>query len=95
MYRSPVPDTPTPATGRMLEWAVSEQRILITIDTDFGKLLFVDRAAHCGLVRLPDVRADERIALMEVVVSGYGRELAAGAIITVRGNKIRVSRWPE
>jgi predicted nuclease of predicted toxin-antitoxin system len=36
----------------------------VTIDTDFGELVYVRRARHAGLVRLPDVPVEQRIALM-------------------------------
>ena len=58
---------PDPGDPGLLAWAAAERRILITIDTDFGKLLFVDEAASCGLVRLPDVPADKRVELMAEV----------------------------
>jgi len=46
---------------------------------------------HCGIVRLPDVRANRRIELMRTVIERYGPQLERGAIVTVRGEKIRVS----
>lgn len=66
---------PDPGDMMLLEWATREGRILITIDTDFGELLFVEQKAHCGLVRLPDVPASERISLMTQVIERYPREL--------------------
>ena len=82
---------PDPGDQTLLEWAVSEQRVLVTIDTDFGKLVFFDKARHCGIVRLPDVLSNRRIELMEEVLARYGDQLEVGAIITVRGDKIRIS----
>ena len=75
----------------MLQRAVSEKRILITIDTDFGRLVYKGGEVHCGIVRLPDVRRDRRIELMKIVIERYGPQLEKDAIITVRGDKIRVS----
>lgn len=83
---------PDPGDATLLEWAATEERVLVTIDTDFGELLFVEQAPHCGLVRLPDVPAGKRIALMAQVLERYARELEARAIITVRGGRIRVSK---
>ena len=31
--------------------------VLVTMDKDFGEFLFVERAPHHGMVRLPDVSA--------------------------------------
>ncbi len=54
-----------PGDKTLLEWAKKDQRVLVTIDTDFGKLLFVDKVEHSGLVRLPDVPTTKRIQLMQ------------------------------
>ena len=43
--------------------AVSENRILITMDKDFGELIHLHGRPHTGLIRLPDVRIDQRIPL--------------------------------
>ena len=54
--------------------------------------MYVNGARHCGLVRLPDVPAQKRIQLMETVLIRYSSQLDTGQIITVRGDKIRVSK---
>ena len=86
---------PDPGDRILLEWAATEGRILITIDTDFGEFLFVEGVRRCGLVRLPDVPAEKRIELMAQVLERYLQELEAAAIITVRGGKIRISKSGE
>jgi len=63
------------------------------MDKDFGQIMFVENAPHCGLVRLPDVPAARRIELMESLLRDYTQELADGAL-TVRGERIRISRVP-
>jgi predicted nuclease of predicted toxin-antitoxin system len=83
---------PDPGDLALLQQAAREQRILVTIDTDFGTLVFVEDAPHCGIVRLPDVPVARRIALFEELLGRHARDLETGAIITIRGNKIRVSR---
>ena len=70
---------------------MDESRILITIDKDFGEFLFVYKQRHAGLVRLPDVPARERIELMEKLLVHHGHELSERAIVTVRGNRIRIT----
>ena len=67
---------------------------LITIDTDFGQLVFQEGQSHSGLVRLPDVPSRERVAIIEDLIERFQPELDTGAIITVRGSKIRISRSP-
>jgi predicted nuclease of predicted toxin-antitoxin system len=84
-----------PGDEEVLSLAASLKRVLVTIDTDFGKLIFAQREPHAGLVRLPDVRAAFRIALMEQVLARHAAELEDGAIVTVRGQRIRVSLPPD
>ncbi|MCY4606107.1 MAG: DUF5615 family PIN-like protein [Gemmatimonadetes bacterium] len=85
---------PDPGDRVLLKVAASEQRILVTIDTDFGKLVFVWEVPHAGLVRLPDVPAEQRIALMAELLKRHRQALEMQAIITIRGGRIRISQPP-
>ena len=49
-------------------------------------------ASHTGVIRLPDVPARTRITLMSDVLTRFAADLEGGAIVTVRGSRIRVSR---
>ena len=69
--------------------------ILITIDTDFGELIYVENLSHAGLVRLPDVPARERQLIIHDLLTRYEAELQNAAIITVRGGRIRISKGPK
>lgn len=83
-----------PGDRALLEWAAHEGRVLVTLDKDFGEFVFVEQARHCGLIRLPDVPADRRILLMEKVLRDHDRELSEQSVITIRGGRIRISRFP-
>ena len=83
-----------PGDRVLLELAAEQSRILITIDTDFGQLVFLQGQSHSGLIRLPDVPSDERVLIIKDVIERFYAELESGAIITVRGGKIRISRSP-
>jgi predicted nuclease of predicted toxin-antitoxin system len=85
---------PDPGDRILLQWAAAEGRVLVMIDTDFGELVFVEGMPHCGLVRLPDVFAENRIPLMQQLLERHREELQTGAIITVRSGRIRISRPP-
>ena len=84
-----------PGDMALLERAASENRILITLDKDFGELIHLHGRPHAGLVRLPDVLMPQRIALVEEVINHHGQALEERAIITVQGGRIRISRTPE
>ncbi len=83
---------PDPGDRALLEIATREKRILITIDTDFGVFVFREGMDHAGIVRLPDVPSDKRIAMFSTLFERHAADLESGAIITIRGNRIRVSK---
>lgn len=62
------------------------------MDKDFGLLIFVDEHAHAGLVRLPHVRLEARIGLMRRLLVEHAADLADGCVVSVKGNRIRISR---
>ena len=64
----------------------------VTIDTDFGLLIFTEERPHRGLVRLPDVPADARIAIFSDLLSRHSADLEDRAIVTVRAGVVRISR---
>lgn len=75
----------------LLERAADENRILVTLDGDFGKLVYVQRIAHAGVVRLPDVPVRDRIGLMAAVVQGHRAALERQALVTIRGDRVRIT----
>jgi len=86
---------PDPGDRALLETASEQGRILITIDTDFGQIIYLDRVAHSGIIRLPDVPSERRITLMEALLREHSQDLNAGAIITIRGERVRISKSPS
>lgn len=85
---------PDPGDAALLRSTAAESRVLVTIDTDFGALVYVGRADHAGIIRLPDVAARARIALMEQILARHSEADLAGSMVTVRGSRIRFSRGP-
>ena len=85
---------PDPGDLTLLRWAADERRILVTIDTDFGSLLHVRGASHTGLIRLPDVPAQARIALVAQILRHHTAAELRKSVVTVRGHRIRLSRPP-
>ena len=76
----------------MLELAEDEGRILVTIDKDFGELIYLHNVPHAGLIRLPDVRTSQRIEIIAELIERYRSELEERAVITVQGRRVRISR---
>ena len=40
---------PNPGDRALLEFAESENRVLVTMDKDFGELIYLRRVSHAGL----------------------------------------------
>lgn len=85
---------PDPGDSVLLDWAAAEERVLITMDKDFGKLVFSESARHAGIIRLPDLPAAARIRLIERILAEHSEEIEGKAIVTVRGGRVRISRAP-
>lgn len=81
-----------PGDSAILQQALTEDRILSTIDQDFGLLVFAEERPHRGLVRLPDCPPAERIAIMRDLLARHLADLEQRAVITVRGGRVRISR---
>lgn len=81
-----------PGDLELLRLAHREERVLVTIDTDFGSLVFLHEEPHSGLLRLPDIPARPRIQLMAAALENHGEELLSGAVVTAGENRVRVSR---
>jgi predicted nuclease of predicted toxin-antitoxin system len=86
---------PDPGDRALLNRTAQETRILVTIDTDFGELIYLENLSHAGLVRLPDVPARERQLILQDLLTRYETELQNAAIMTVRGGRIRISKGPK
>ncbi len=80
-----------PGDAKLIQQAVDEDRILVTIDTDFGLLIHAEERPHRGLVRLPDVPAPKRIAIFSDLLARHAADLEARAIVAVRSGLVRIS----
>jgi predicted nuclease of predicted toxin-antitoxin system len=80
-----------PGDEALLRLAADEERIVVTIDTDFGALVHVRAQPHAGLIRLPDVPAAARIRLMAQILADHPEEVLSRAVVTVKGSRIRIA----
>lgn len=84
-----------PGDAELLRIAAAQGRVVVTIDNDFGKLVFAQGIGQAGMVRLESVRVHQRIFLMGIVLDQYAAELEAGAIVTAKAGHIRVRSGPS
>jgi predicted nuclease of predicted toxin-antitoxin system len=79
-----------PGDEEILAHAHSEERVLVTLDKDFGEMAVVRGLPHHGIVRLVDFPARQQGAVCVDVLSRYGDELLLGAIVTAEPGRVRI-----
>jgi len=72
----------------ILARAVSEERIVVTNDKDFGELVFRSGQAHHGvlLLRLHDESAANRVRVVKAVLEQYADRLAGSFTVATDGS---------
>lgn len=67
----------------VIEFAVSERRILITNDRDFGDMIFRSHQPHAGVVllRLRNERPSSKIAVLGRILTEYSDSLADNFVV--------------
>jgi predicted nuclease of predicted toxin-antitoxin system len=78
----------------ILSRAHAEQRILVTLDKDFGELAVRAGKPHSGIIRLVDILPRQQAAVCLRILSAHAAELQQGAIVTATTFRIRI-RAPE
>ncbi|MBN2303705.1 MAG: DUF5615 family PIN-like protein [Anaerolineae bacterium] len=79
-----------PGDQEILGTAHREERILITLDKDFGELAIVRKIPHSGIVRLVNLSLKQQAAVCLQVLERYGEELQTGAIVTAESERVRI-----
>jgi len=82
--------TPRMKDEKILRWAVQEQRIIVTTDQDFERMIWRKGKDHCGVLRLENLPRTERIALLDDVMARHSQDLRAGAIVIAGSGRIRI-----
>jgi predicted nuclease of predicted toxin-antitoxin system len=79
-----------PGDDAILAIAHREQRILITLDKDFGELAVRKGATHSGIVRLVRVPVEDQARVCLQVLRDHGQDLLDGAIVTAGPRRLRL-----
>ena len=74
----------------VLGLAYQEGRLVVTLDKDFGELVFIQRQPHAGIIRFLDMPITEQVAAMRELLVNYRADLESGAMIVVTRGRIRV-----
>ena len=83
-----------PGDEAVLNAAVSDGRLLVTLDKDFGEIAIVHGRQHAGIIRLVGFSARRHGRTCRMVLERYASDLSSGAIVTVEPGRVRV-RAPE
>ena len=83
-----------PGDDEILAFAHREERVLITLDKDFGALAVLHGRSHAGIVRLVNLSLRNQTAVCQHILQEYAHDLAAGALITAELNRLRI-RLPD
>ena len=59
--------------SQILRWAVDQQRMIISMDKDFGELVYNSGKHHAGvlILRLEDADADTKVAVIKKIFAEY------------------------
>ncbi|MBD3268082.1 toxin-antitoxin system, toxin component, PIN family protein [bacterium] len=79
-----------PGDIEILSIANHEDRILVTLDKDFGELAIVRELPHKGIIRLINLAAKQQAFICSQMIHKYSEELSQGAIVTADLNRVRI-----
>ena len=76
---------------KILQLAAAEDRLLITMDKDFGDLAVREGAAHAGvlLLRLEEATADEKARVVRQILDEHGERIA-NHVAVYQSGRLRV-----
>jgi len=77
--------------GDILALAVSEQRLVLTMDKDFGELAYRSGQPHAGvlLLRMEGARSEEKVKVVEEIFTNYGDQLM-GHFCVYQDGRLRI-----
>ncbi|MCI0512582.1 DUF5615 family PIN-like protein [candidate division KSB1 bacterium] len=79
-----------PGDLEILAWAYQEDRILVTLDKDFGELAIVYQYPHHGIIRLVNLSTQKQVEILQKILVKYPDELSSHAIITADSKRVRI-----
>ncbi len=83
--------------GEIFEKAISEGRIILTFDLDFGEIVALSGGRRTGVVlfRLRNTRTPHVMERLKKVLKDSAQALEQGAIVVVEESRHRTRQWPH
>ncbi|MEN6423122.1 MAG: DUF5615 family PIN-like protein [Smithella sp.] len=77
--------------SKILQFAFETQRMIITMDKDFGELVFNSGKTHAGvlILRLEDADGDQKAAVIKSILQNYEKQLKS-AFCVYQDGKLRI-----
>lgn len=79
-----------PGDEEILRRARADDRVLVTLDKEFGELVVHREAAHVGVLRLVGIRSELQGSIAHDVLTRHEQTLAGGAILTAEPGRLRI-----
>ena len=79
-----------PGDEAILARAAAEERILVTLDNDFGALAVLQGQRHAGIIRIIEESVWLHAAQCERALAEHESALLKGAIVVVEGERMRL-----
>jgi predicted nuclease of predicted toxin-antitoxin system len=83
-----------PPDEEILALALRDDRIVVTLDKDFGELAVAFGRAHAGIIRIVNFPISRHAAVCIRALEQHGEELARGAIVTAEPGRLRLRPAP-
>lgn len=82
---------PRMTDGDILQLAASEQRIVITMDKDFGELVYREGLSHVGIVlfRMEEATGQEKAAVLHTLLAHYADKIQ-GHFCVYQNGRLRI-----
>ncbi|HHX87030.1 MAG TPA: DUF5615 family PIN-like protein [Firmicutes bacterium] len=76
---------------KILKIAVQEKRMVLTMDKDFGELVYNSGLPHAGvlLLRVENCNSEEKLSIVERILRKY-RDSIHGKFCVYKDNKLRI-----
>ncbi len=89
--KSMLTENPSLSDFRILQIAIAENRIIVTMDKDFGELVFHSSFDHKGIVllRLEDMNGNEKTEVMNYILDNFENRIEENFCVFKNG-KLRV-----
>lgn len=81
-----------PGDEEIIAIAHEQERILVTLDKDFGELAVIHGLPHYGILRLVNMSALRQAYVCQLCLSRYSEDLLAGGIVTAEESRVRIRR---